>query len=214
MHQSCTAFSARTKRPFRRDLTNDVLALSRPPPDVGEAEEVERRGRRHPVTPVGAPSTEVHVAPGIMEREPVSTETFAQHTSSIRLPLWRSSKAMTSRVAEGNLTPRRQSGRHVGRENAPDRQAAQATAPSHDGGLRPPQRQALCRSDREGLECSREGDGQRCRNRRRCTPPCLAHRSAHRWVGSPSSSMNVDWGKDGGTLGVESRSISSRIVVM
>ena len=63
---------------FRRDLTNDVLALSRPPPDVGEAEEVERRGRRHPVTPVGAPSTEIHVARlGLMEREPVSTETFA-----------------------------------------------------------------------------------------------------------------------------------------
>ena len=46
---------------------------------MGEAEEVERRGRRHPVTPVGAPPTEVHVARlGFMEREPVSTETFAQ----------------------------------------------------------------------------------------------------------------------------------------
>ena len=65
---------------LRRDLTNDVLAFSRPPPDVGEAEEVERRGRRHPVTPVGTPPAEVHIARlGFMEREPVSAETFAQH---------------------------------------------------------------------------------------------------------------------------------------
>ena len=65
---------------FRRDLTNDVLALHRPPSDVGEAEEVECRGRRHPVAPVGAPPTEVYIARlGLMEREPVSTETFAQH---------------------------------------------------------------------------------------------------------------------------------------
>ena len=65
---------------FRRDLANDVLALHRPPPDVGEAEEVERRGRCHPVTPVGTPPAEVHIARlGLVEREPVSTGTFAQH---------------------------------------------------------------------------------------------------------------------------------------
>ena len=65
---------------FRRDLANDVLALHRPPPDVGEAEEVERRGRCHPVAPVGTPPAEVHIARlGLMERKPVSTETFAQH---------------------------------------------------------------------------------------------------------------------------------------
>ena len=64
---------------FRCDLANDVLALQRPPPDVGEAEEVERRGRCHPVTPVEASPAEVHIARlGLMEREPVSTETFAQ----------------------------------------------------------------------------------------------------------------------------------------
>ena len=65
---------------FRRDLANDVLALQRLPPDVGEAEEVERRGRCHPVTPVRTPPAEVHIARlGLMEREPVSTETFAQN---------------------------------------------------------------------------------------------------------------------------------------
>ena len=65
---------------FRRDLANDVLALHRPPPDVGEAEEVERRGRRHQVTPVGTPPTEVHISRlGLMERESVSAEKFAQH---------------------------------------------------------------------------------------------------------------------------------------
>ena len=64
---------------LRRDLANDVLALHRPPPDVGEAEEVERRGRRHPVAAVGTPPAEVHIARlGFMEREPVSTQTFAQ----------------------------------------------------------------------------------------------------------------------------------------
>ena len=72
---------------FRRDLTNNVLALHRPPPDVGEAEEVERRGRRHPVTPIGASPAEVHIARlGFMEREPVSTETFAQPSSSSLAP--------------------------------------------------------------------------------------------------------------------------------
>ena len=70
---------------FRRNLANDDLALHRPPPDVGEAEEVERRSRRHPVTPVGARPAEVHIARlGLVEREPVSTETFAQH---IKQPL-------------------------------------------------------------------------------------------------------------------------------
>ena len=65
---------------FRHDLTNDVLAFSRPTPDVGETEEVERRGRHHPVTPVGTPPAEVHIARlGFMEREPVSTETLAWH---------------------------------------------------------------------------------------------------------------------------------------
>ena len=65
---------------FRRNLANDVLALHRPPPHVGKAEEVERRGRCHPVTPVGTSPAEVHIARlGLMEREPVLTETFVQH---------------------------------------------------------------------------------------------------------------------------------------
>ena len=34
---------------FRRDLANDVLASPRPSPDMGEAEEVERRARRSPL---------------------------------------------------------------------------------------------------------------------------------------------------------------------
>ena len=81
---SLAPFVHRFQRPgetaFRRDLANNVLALQRPPPDVGEAEEVERRGRCHPVAPVGAPPAEVHIARlGLMEREPVSAETFAQH---------------------------------------------------------------------------------------------------------------------------------------
>ena len=69
---------------FRRDLANDVLALHRPPPDVGEAEEVGRGGRCRPVTPIGAPPAEVHMARlGLMEREPVSTETFFQHVKQL-----------------------------------------------------------------------------------------------------------------------------------
>lgn len=73
----------RSQRPgeaaFRRDLANDVLAFHRPPPDVGEAEKIERRGRCHPVTPVGTPPAEVHrTRLGLMERQPVSTETFAR----------------------------------------------------------------------------------------------------------------------------------------
>ena len=70
---------------FRRDLANDIVAFPRPRPDMGEAEEVERRGRCHPAAPTGASPSEVHVARlGFMEREPVSTETFAQH---IKQPL-------------------------------------------------------------------------------------------------------------------------------
>ncbi len=67
---------------FRRNLANDVLALHRPPPDVGEAGEVERRGRCHPVTPAVTPPAEVHIArPGLVEREPVSTEMFTRHVT-------------------------------------------------------------------------------------------------------------------------------------
>ena len=73
-------FQRAGKTAFRRDLANDVLALHRSSPDMGKAEEVERRGRCHPVAPVGTPPAEVHIARlGLMEREPVSTETFAQH---------------------------------------------------------------------------------------------------------------------------------------
>ena len=91
---------------FRRDLTNDVLALSRPPPDVGEAEEVERRG------PTPSSDTRRGAFDGSPRRRVLvswSVSPYRQRglpsTSSSRLPLWRSSKAMTSRVAEGNLPP-------------------------------------------------------------------------------------------------------------
>ena len=49
-----------------------------------------------------------------------------------------------------DLRHRRQPGRHGGREPALGRQAARASAPSHDGRLRPPYRWAPCRSGGEG----------------------------------------------------------------
>ena len=43
-YTSRAPISARGRSGLRRDLANDVRLLHRPPPDVGEAEEVERRG--------------------------------------------------------------------------------------------------------------------------------------------------------------------------
>ena len=59
------------------DLANDISASPRPSPHVGEAEKVERRVR---IVPPQAPRPEVHIAGlCLMERQPVSTETFTQN---------------------------------------------------------------------------------------------------------------------------------------
>ena len=64
---------------LRRHLSHKGLAFQRPPPDVGEAEKVERRARRLRMPAWRALDPEVHQPRlGRVEREPVPTKTLAQ----------------------------------------------------------------------------------------------------------------------------------------
>ena len=62
---------------FCRDLTNDIVSLSRPFPQMGEAKKIECRVR---IMPLRALPPEVHVARlGFIERKPIPTKTFSQN---------------------------------------------------------------------------------------------------------------------------------------